>query len=304
MSSILGIDAAWTSHHPSGVALIRQTESGGWESVRVSKSYEEFLELSPNRRGKSDGRKVPVVALIEAARRWAETDVKLIVADIPLATGHIHGLRCADRKVSKFFGGKGCSTHAPSTTRPGRISVEIRDGFQECGFQLATHQNYLSDHALIETYLHPALLSLMKASYRVPYKVGNSKKYWPRLDHKERLVKIAEKLGEILAALSAPIFGIDFVVPKDSKSFSGLKPVEDKIDALVCAWVGVQFLEGKAIAIGDDEAAIWLPAGLPLSARPKDWSAYLSSGQVASAEFMEGVDELSVQSLKIENWAE
>jgi antitoxin VapB len=32
-----------------------------------------------------------------------------------------------------------------------------------------------------------------------------------------------------------------------------------------------------------------------LSARPKDWSAYLDSDSVASEEFMEGVEDLPVQ---------
>ena len=32
-----------------------------------------------------------------------------------------------------------------------------------------------------------------------------------------------------------------------------------------------------------------------LSARPVDWSAYLTSGPVASKEFMEGVEDLPVQ---------
>ncbi|MDP9007299.1 MAG: type II toxin-antitoxin system VapB family antitoxin [Pseudomonadota bacterium] len=32
-----------------------------------------------------------------------------------------------------------------------------------------------------------------------------------------------------------------------------------------------------------------------LSARPMDWSAYLTPGTVASKEFMEGVDELPIQ---------
>jgi antitoxin VapB len=32
-----------------------------------------------------------------------------------------------------------------------------------------------------------------------------------------------------------------------------------------------------------------------LSARPKDWSAYLTSGPVASEEYMEGVEDLPVQ---------
>jgi antitoxin VapB len=32
-----------------------------------------------------------------------------------------------------------------------------------------------------------------------------------------------------------------------------------------------------------------------LSARPQDWSAYLTSGPVASDEFMDGVEDLPVQ---------
>ena len=32
-----------------------------------------------------------------------------------------------------------------------------------------------------------------------------------------------------------------------------------------------------------------------LSPRPKDWSAYLASGSVASVEFMEGIENLPVQ---------
>ena len=32
-----------------------------------------------------------------------------------------------------------------------------------------------------------------------------------------------------------------------------------------------------------------------LSPRPQDWSAYLQSGPVASAEFMEGVEDLPTQ---------
>jgi antitoxin VapB len=32
-----------------------------------------------------------------------------------------------------------------------------------------------------------------------------------------------------------------------------------------------------------------------LSARPTDWSAYLTSGPVASEEFMEGIEDLPVQ---------
>ena len=265
MSAILGIDAAWTSHHPSGVELIRRVKSAKWELARVSSSYEEFLGL-PNLLANETGRsKVPVKALLETAKRCAGTDVKLIVADIPLATKPIVGRRYADDEISRLFGGKGCSAHSPSPIRPGRVSEEIRDGFQRCGFPLATNLGNLSDHALIETYPHPALLSLMKVSYRVRYKIGNSKRYWPHFDREKRLENIIENLEAVRAKLTV-IDGIDFKVPKDAQGFSSLKPVEDKIDALVCAWVGIQVLEGRAMAIGNDEACIWLPADLQNSA--------------------------------------
>ncbi len=39
----------------------------------------------------------------------------------------------------------------------------------------------------------------------------------------------------------------------------------------------------------------WQGEEVILSARPRDWSAYLASGPVASKEFMEGIEELPVQ---------
>ena len=36
-----------------------------------------------------------------------------------------------------------------------------------------------------------------------------------------------------------------------------------------------------------------------LSPRPMDWTAYLTSGPVASREFMEGVDDLPVQEREV-----
>jgi predicted RNase H-like nuclease len=42
-----------------------------------------------------------------------------------------------------------------------------------------------------------------------------------------------------------------------------LKPYEDVLDALVCAWVGVRFFRNAAIAFGDATAAI----GCPIASR-------------------------------------
>lgn len=38
-----------------------------------------------------------------------------------------------------------------------------------------------------------------------------------------------------------------------------LKPLEDSLDALVCAWVAMEHLRGRTCALGDSTAAIWCP---------------------------------------------
>ena len=39
---VLGIDAAWTAHNPSGVALV-QRAAEGWQCLALAPSYEAFL---------------------------------------------------------------------------------------------------------------------------------------------------------------------------------------------------------------------------------------------------------------------
>jgi len=45
-------------------------------------------------------------------------------------------------------------------------------------------------------------------------------------------------------------------------TLSSLKPVEDMLDALICAWIGIEHLEGSTVGLGDATAAIWVPASL------------------------------------------
>ena len=45
-------------------------------------------------------------------------------------------------------------------------------------------------------------------------------------------------------------------------TLASLKPVEDMLDGLICAWIGVEHLEGRTVGLGDDSAAIWIPKAL------------------------------------------
>lgn len=259
MSAILGIDAAWTPEGSSGIALIRKAASGRWECVAVKASYSAFLSCSDRPPAVILGDRVPARELIRIAEQQAKTSVSLVVADIPLSRSPITGPRVAEKEVGRRFGAYGCAGHSPGLTRPGPVSEHFRDGFEECGFPLATREDQLSPRALIETYPHPALLSLLNADYRVRYKVDKTAKYWRGVDIPMRMANLLGVLREIRDKLSESIDSICFEVPESSESFSSLKPIEDKIDALVCAWVGIHVLDGKAGPNGDESAAIWLP---------------------------------------------
>ena len=38
-----------------------------------------------------------------------------------------------------------------------------------------------------------------------------------------------------------------------------LKAYEDTLDAVICAWVAICALEGRATPFGDEDSAIWIP---------------------------------------------
>jgi len=134
--------------------------------------------------------------------------------------------------------------------------------FANHGFRVATSKTPVGEEGrLVEVYPHPALLALLGCTYRVPYKVSKSGKYWPGTSVAHRAAKLLEVFDAILTGLRRNIADIPMRLPLASEvpSLAGLKRYEDAIDALVCAWCGIMYLEGKAIPYGDDTAAIWVP---------------------------------------------
>jgi predicted RNase H-like nuclease len=257
LRAVLGVDAAWTSHGSSGIALAAGTVTGTWKAVAVHSSYKDFI-ASAGVPEPDDFRAMPQ-AMVEAARILAPAaTLAAIVVDMPLSKLPITGRRNADNLVSKKFGAAGCGTHTPSDVRPGPIAAIMRDGFGEAGFPLATDRILLP--GLYETYPHPALLHLMNVARRFPYKVAKASKLWPGVPAEDRWRESVGQLQAIAARLGDSIGGIEFNWPSSQVSLSYLKGLEDQVDALVCAWVGTLIVEEAAIPYGDPNAAVWLPA--------------------------------------------
>ncbi len=261
MRAVLGIDAAWTLHNPSGVALAMETAKG-WRIVAAESSYQRFMaraDASLVRELRPTGSRPDAEKLLGAARQFCGTDISVIAVDMPMANTPIVRSRVSDRAVTSAYASRWCSTHQPNADRPGAISDILREQFGTLGFPLLTALPAVK--GLIEVYPHPALVELSGSAKRLPYKAGNTGKYWPDQPPFERRVRLIAVWRQIAALLETEITGVEAVLPVVEASFSGLmlKAFEDTLDAIVCAWIAICVLEGRARPFGDHDSAIWIP---------------------------------------------
>jgi 23S rRNA A2030 N6-methylase RlmJ len=161
------------------------------------------------------------------------------------------------------FGGQGAAALPPNPAQPGALGVDYYNGLTapaHC-YTLAVDQNtkFASGHHLIEVYPHPALLTLLNAPYRVTYKSGKTNTYWPNTPVAERINNLLNVYRAINAALNNILGDTGLQIPANVATLTALKPYEDALDALICAWVGICCLEGKTKAYGDNQSAIWVP---------------------------------------------
>jgi predicted RNase H-like nuclease len=261
MRAVLGIDAAWTLSQPSGVALAVE-RADGWHLTAAVSSYQQFQALADKRIAAEEqpsGSRPDAVALLGAASALAGRLVDLVAIDMPLAHSPIVGRRPSDDAVSRAYGARKCGTHTPSATRPGPISDDLKLAFDRAGYPLRTDKYVLP--GIVEVYPHPALVELAEAAERLPYKASKVRTYWKEARPLERRTLLFQQWSIIVALLDAEIAGVKSLMPTLDMSASGreIKAFEDKLDAIVCAWVATRILDGHAQAYGDANSAIWIP---------------------------------------------
>lgn len=188
---------------------------------------------------------------------------------MPLALTPIVGRRVSDRAISSAFGAAKAATHSPSALRPGRLADAFREDFAREGFALCTAQGVVTP-GLMEVYPHAALLALTGDKTRLTYKAGKTTIYWPGAALPLRRERLGEVWRRVVALLAARIAGVAEALPPPSPKVRGreLKAYEDRLDAVVCAYVAIAALNGEARAYGDEVSAIWVPQGAPLRSAP------------------------------------
>lgn len=260
MSLVLGIDAAWSVQNPSGVALVSAETNP--RLIRAAPSFEDFFlgTASDAWCGKHEFR-ASLSDILNKASEIGGGEVTVISVDMPLALEPILARRCCDTVVSKTFGARGCATHSPTAQRPGKVSSAFVSDAMTAGFTLRTRSPDPGDgRALLEVYPHVALLELCRADFRLPYKLSTRHKNFRDLDASGRLEAVREEWNKILVCLQRRI-DLHLEIDCAGKSLRHWKAWEDAIDAVVCCWVGLEWLAGRALAYGNDDAAIWAPKG-------------------------------------------
>ena len=117
--------------------------------------------------------------------------------------------------------------------------------------------------ALVEVYPHVSLLNLSGSRTRLPYKAAKTTGYWPNTARDERRRRVRDQWQLILDKLGNDIDDVpqafDISSAFETTTLNALKPFEDALDAMVCAWSGYRYSIGKAMPYGDATAAIWVP---------------------------------------------
>lgn len=272
MTAILGIDAAWSETKPSGVALIRQRGEGDWAYIAAAPGCQSFIQLARGRdvnwsTSPVGGQIQPEELLAAIAHRWSDTEVTVIAVDMPVDNQPVFRRRSCDDAISGAFGAAWAGTDSPRVNLPGAVSDDLIGKLERLGYWLATcvpdQADYeVRDKATIEVYPHPAIVRLLNLKVRLEYKFGKSNRFWQGRSLAQRRERISANLRRLRTGLTTQISGIpEDCIPTDAFLQSGraLKRFEDTLDALVCAWVGACYLEGRAECYGDADAAIWVP---------------------------------------------
>ena len=270
----LGIDAAWTPTEPSGVALLGVPSEGKPRLIRVARSYSEFTSTPLTASGWLEplaDRPVTIHSVIAEADLLSGALPQVVGLDIPLAAGPIIGRRPCDSAISRAYGAKGASTHSPSSSRPGAVSASVFAELSRLKYSFATANAVSGDKMaqrwFLETYPHPVIIEMLGLEERLPYKVSRIWRYWPGMALEARWRQVVKQLGTLRDALAERIEGVATAIPEPCWVLEQgwrrrrrlLKGIEDALDALICAYVGMEFLSGRATPFGDEEASIWIP---------------------------------------------
>lgn len=236
--TFIGVDLGWYGK-PTGLASLR-------------------LE-----RGTLKLRTIERLEAVDAILEWIQSEVgtgsAMVAIDAPLVIRNETGIRGAERELNSHFRRFHAGCHAANLGRPFAQNVItfsqrlVALGFGH-GASITPRQ---SGRFQIEVHPHAATIRLFGLDRIVKYKRGTRDE---RARELGRLRRLALKL---LPQLDPPL---SLRLPMVNTT-GPIKPVEDKIDAVLCAYIGAHwwtFTTARNTVYGSEEDGYVVVPGLPL----------------------------------------
>jgi predicted RNase H-like nuclease len=234
MNTFIGVDLGWYGK-PTGLASLRMAGSG--------------LHL----------RKIARLQAVEEILQWiqseAETGSAVAGVDAPLVIRNQTGIRPAEHQLNGDFRRFHAGCHAANLGRPFARNVTAFSrqletlGFHQGG-SISPRQEGLFQ---IEVHPHAAMVNLFGLDRIVKYKRGRREHRARELSRLRRLM--LSRLPELDPVLSLNLPSI----PRTGN----LKPVEDRIDAVLCAYIAAHWWfwarERNRLYGADESGAIVVP---------------------------------------------
>lgn len=246
MTVVVGIDLAWSPRNRTGIAVAVPCEDGYVvESATIARDDDEIVD--------------------QIARATGQR-AALVAVDAPLRVPNEVGRRRCERELSADYAARHAGTHSSNRTlfaryggvRGERLAARLA-GF---GFVVGDGSRLEKDsRCVVEVYPHPALVNLLNLSLALKYKRKPGRSAAVRAEAWGILKAGLRRFARATPALS----GLDALLQEDDAETTGLasKSYEDRIDAVVCAYIGVHALHwgtrGCRIYGSTEEGSILVP---------------------------------------------
>ncbi len=207
---IVGVDLAWGERRGDGLCLL---EAGPRQARVMALDYT---------RGDD--------ALFARLEQWLGNAPALVMVDAPLVCPNLTGRRPVDGEVSRRFArfhGGGHPANARICPRPVRIGARLAAAGFFLDWDLAA-----GPRLACEVYPHPALIRWLRLTRIFKYKRG------PAARRRGEFARLQRGLGACLPQ-RFPALRLEAGVAAILRA-PWSKPVEDQLDALICALVGYQ----------------------------------------------------------------
>ena len=227
----LGIDLGWQSGK-SGLCCLR------WENKQL-----KILDLDC---------KLETSDILNWIDSWTPLPTPAMIAvDAPTIIPNQTGTRLPDKLSHKYFGRYHAGCYPANLNRPfAHKTVNFGISLETKGFNHApTIEPQQLGRFQIEVFPHPAIVNLFQLEKILKYKKGRL------ADRKLELLKLHKYIINILPTLEPNLAISDnFLDIENINSMSSFKTTEDKLDSLICAYIGAYWWywgQTKNLVLGD-----------------------------------------------------